>query len=184
MLSFDEVLDDITLYWLTATATSAARLYWESWDKDWGMMKVDIPVGYSIFPGEIFRAPQDLLSHQRFSSRMALLCLKTGHHLWTPREHARQRSRLIGLITLNTWMIGNIGTSTRVSLSKAPVRDDDMESVDDQIQVSWPGSNSVSGDRNAGSCRGRSRDQTLVGAGRSPSTARRRYSPIRTSADS
>jgi epoxide hydrolase len=58
VLSFDEVLDDITLYWLTATATSAARLYWESWDKDWGMTKVDIPVGCSIFPGEIYRAPQ------------------------------------------------------------------------------------------------------------------------------
>ena len=57
VLSFDEVLDDITLYWLTATATSAARLYWESWDKDWGMAKVDIPVGRSIFPGEIYRAP-------------------------------------------------------------------------------------------------------------------------------
>jgi epoxide hydrolase len=37
VLSFDEVLDDITLYWLTATATSSARLYWESWDKEWGM---------------------------------------------------------------------------------------------------------------------------------------------------
>ena len=49
MLSFDEVLDDITLYWLTATATSSARLYWESWDKDWGMTKVDIPVGCSDF---------------------------------------------------------------------------------------------------------------------------------------
>src|ERR1700732_4402874 len=57
VLSFDEVLDDITLYWLTATATSSARLYWESWDKDWGMAKVDIPVGRSIFPGEIYRAP-------------------------------------------------------------------------------------------------------------------------------
>jgi hypothetical protein len=61
-------------HWLTATATSAARIYWESRDKDWGMMNVDIPVGCSIFPGEIFRAPQGLLSHQRFSSRMALLC--------------------------------------------------------------------------------------------------------------
>jgi len=69
-------------------------------------------------------------------------------------------------------------------IESACVRDDDMESVDDQIQASWPGSNSVSGDRNAGSCRGRNRDQTLVGAGRSPSTARRRYFPIRISADS
>jgi hypothetical protein len=44
VLTFDEVLDDITLYWLTVTATSSARLYLESWDKDWGMTKVDIPV--------------------------------------------------------------------------------------------------------------------------------------------
>ena len=35
VLSFDEVLDGITLHWLTATATSDARIYWESWDKDW-----------------------------------------------------------------------------------------------------------------------------------------------------
>jgi epoxide hydrolase len=58
LLSFDEVLDDITFYWLTATATSSARLFWESWDKDWGMTKVDIPVGSSIFLGEIYRAPR------------------------------------------------------------------------------------------------------------------------------
>jgi hypothetical protein len=69
-------------------------------------------------------------------------------------------------------------------IASACVRDDDMESVDDQIQASWPGSNSVSGDRNAGSCRGRNRDPTLVRTGRSPPTARRRYSPIRISADS
>src|SRR5882762_2519262 len=40
---------------------------------------------------------------------------------WTPREHARQASRSIGLLTLNTWTIWNIGTPTRVSLSEAPV---------------------------------------------------------------
>jgi len=90
----------------------------------------------------------------------------------------------MGLLTLNTWTTGNIGTPTRVSIASACVRDDDMESVDDQIQASWPGSNSVSCDRNAGSCRGRNRDQTLVGTGRSPPTARRRYSPIRISAAS
>jgi hypothetical protein len=58
VLSFDDVLDDITLYWLTGTATSSARLYWESWDKDWGFTKLDLPVGCSIFPGEIFKAPR------------------------------------------------------------------------------------------------------------------------------
>jgi hypothetical protein len=47
-------------------------------------------------------------------------------------------------------------------IESACVRDDDMESIDDQIHASWPGSDSVSGDRNTGSCRGRNRDQTLV----------------------
>jgi hypothetical protein len=45
-----------------------------------------------------------------------------------------------------------------------------MEPLDDQIQASWPGSNSVSGDRNTCNCLGRNNNQTLV-AGRSPPTA-------------
>jgi hypothetical protein len=75
----DEVLDNITLYWLTATATSAARLYWESWDKDWGMTKVDIPVGCSIFPGEIYRAPQ-VWARRAFSNLFYWNELDRGGH--------------------------------------------------------------------------------------------------------
>jgi hypothetical protein len=87
---------EIGIAGMRATATSNARLYWESWDSDWGMMKVDIPAAYSIFPGELFRAPQDLLSHRRFSSRMALPCVKSATISWNPREHARKRSRSMG----------------------------------------------------------------------------------------
>lgn len=79
VLSFDEVLDNITLYWLTATATSSARLYWESWDKDWGMTKVDIPVGCSIFPGEIYRAPH-LWATRAFSNLFYWNELDRGGH--------------------------------------------------------------------------------------------------------
>ncbi len=79
VLSFDDVLDDITLYWLTATATSSARLYWESWDKDWGMTKVDIPVGCSIFPGEIYRAPH-LWATRAFSNLFYWNELDRGGH--------------------------------------------------------------------------------------------------------
>jgi hypothetical protein len=66
--------------------------------------------------------PQNPVSHQRFSSRMALLCLRPAA-LWleSAPEHARQACRSIGLLTLNTRTIGNSGTSTRVSLSEAPV---------------------------------------------------------------
>ena len=56
VLSLDEILDDIMLYWLPNTGTSSARMYWES--PSFAMREVlDIPVGCSIFPKEIFKAP-------------------------------------------------------------------------------------------------------------------------------
>jgi pimeloyl-ACP methyl ester carboxylesterase len=53
----DRLLDNITLYWLSATATSSARLYWESFRAARGG-PVTVPVGVSIFPKEIFRPPR------------------------------------------------------------------------------------------------------------------------------
>lgn len=58
VLSRDEMLDDITLYWLTNTATSSARFYWENADLAFFAVEIDIPVGVSVFPGEIYRAPR------------------------------------------------------------------------------------------------------------------------------
>jgi pimeloyl-ACP methyl ester carboxylesterase len=49
------LLDNIMLYWLPGTGASAARLYWESFGKPLEGT-VGVPVGYSIFPKEIFRA--------------------------------------------------------------------------------------------------------------------------------
>lgn len=60
----DEVLDDITLYWLTNTATSAARLYWENRGRDLissGAQKtqeISVPVAITVFPEEVYRAPK------------------------------------------------------------------------------------------------------------------------------
>lgn len=51
-LSRDEILDDIMLYWVTNSATSSARLYWESIGRV--SPKVDVPSGFSVFPHEIF----------------------------------------------------------------------------------------------------------------------------------
>ncbi|WP_370948749.1 epoxide hydrolase family protein [Amycolatopsis sp. cg5] len=61
VLTRDELLDDITLYWLTGTATSSARLYWESFREvgEWFSRSttdtVDVPTGCSIFPKEMPR---------------------------------------------------------------------------------------------------------------------------------
>ncbi len=54
-LSQDEMLDNIMLYWLPGTGASSARLYWESFGS-FGSTKLDLPVGVSIYPKEIFRA--------------------------------------------------------------------------------------------------------------------------------
>jgi pimeloyl-ACP methyl ester carboxylesterase len=57
-LTRDEVLDNITLYWLTRTAISSARLYWENTLAFFDVKNVSIPVALSAFPDEIYQAPR------------------------------------------------------------------------------------------------------------------------------
>ena len=57
-LTRDDVLDNITLYWLTNTAISSARLYWENKLVFFEPKKVAIPVAVSVFPDEIYAAPK------------------------------------------------------------------------------------------------------------------------------
>lgn len=59
VLGRDAILDDISLYWLTRTGASAARIYWEDHSNNFNARGlIDIPVAVSVFPGEIFRAPK------------------------------------------------------------------------------------------------------------------------------
>jgi pimeloyl-ACP methyl ester carboxylesterase len=58
-ISSDLMLDDITLYWLTDTAASSARLYYESFAKDFARMPLDLPVAVSIFKGDFFAPPKE-----------------------------------------------------------------------------------------------------------------------------
>jgi pimeloyl-ACP methyl ester carboxylesterase len=57
-LSRDDVLDNVTLYWLTNTAVSSARLYWESKLDFFAPKGVKLPVVVSAFPDEIYQAPR------------------------------------------------------------------------------------------------------------------------------
>ena len=57
-LTRDEVLDNITLYWLTNTGISAARLYWEYKGGFFDVKNVSIPAAVSVFPREIYQAPR------------------------------------------------------------------------------------------------------------------------------
>ena len=62
-LTRDHVLDNISLYWLTGTGASAARLYWEGGQaaaaaNGQPRQEMKLPAGVTAFPGEIFRAPR------------------------------------------------------------------------------------------------------------------------------
>jgi pimeloyl-ACP methyl ester carboxylesterase len=64
LLDRDDVLDDITLYWLTNSATSAARLYWETSGQSVILAaaqktgEISLPVAITVFPEEVYRAPE------------------------------------------------------------------------------------------------------------------------------
>lgn len=62
-LTKDEMLDDISLYWLTNSAISSAQLYWENNTNNFNAVEqktaaIKIPVAVTVFPGEIYRAPR------------------------------------------------------------------------------------------------------------------------------
>lgn len=58
-LTRDDILDNITITWLTNTALSGARLYWEYWGEGYFNIKgVTIPVAVSVFPDELYPAPR------------------------------------------------------------------------------------------------------------------------------
>jgi pimeloyl-ACP methyl ester carboxylesterase len=57
-LTPDDVLDNITLFWLTNTAISAARLYWENKIPYFTVKGVTIPTAVSVFPDELYQAPK------------------------------------------------------------------------------------------------------------------------------
>ena len=63
-LTRDHVLDNISLYWLTNTSTSAARLYWENYQNILAALAsgqkppdITVPTGFTVFPQELFQAP-------------------------------------------------------------------------------------------------------------------------------
>ena len=58
------MLDDVSLYWLTNTAASSGRLYWENHGpsptsaKAWHTDEISVPVGVTVFPDDVYRPPE------------------------------------------------------------------------------------------------------------------------------
>ena len=57
-LGRDAILDDITLYWLTNAGASSGRIYWENTAAGINAAPITVPVGVTVFPGEVYRPPK------------------------------------------------------------------------------------------------------------------------------
>jgi len=78
-LTRDDILDNITLYWLTGTAVSSARLYWENKLAFFAPQGVTVPVAVSAFPDELYQAPRSW-AEQAFPKLIHYNKLDKGGH--------------------------------------------------------------------------------------------------------
>ena len=91
LLTSEEFLDDVTLYWVTNTATSSARLYWETSGQSVILAaaqktsEISLPVAISVFPEEVYRAPE-IMGKARLSQPDLL---QRGREGWTLRGLGR-----------------------------------------------------------------------------------------------
>jgi hypothetical protein len=85
-LTRDNIVDDITLYWLTGTGASAARWYWEVGRAQAAALasgqappEVSVPVGFTTFPGEVWAAPRSWVE-QSYPTLTYFNKVDTGGH--------------------------------------------------------------------------------------------------------
>ena len=93
-LTKDDILDNITYYWLTNTAVSSARLYWENKAAFFAPKGVSIPVAVSVFPQEIYAAPKSWVE-KAFPKLIHFNTLPKGGHFaaWEQPEFFVQEMR-------------------------------------------------------------------------------------------
>lgn len=94
-LSRDDVLDNITLYWLTGTGVSSARLYWENKLAFFAPKGIKIPVAVSAFPDELYQAPESWVK-QAFPNLLHYNRLPKGGHFaaWEQPDELVQELRV------------------------------------------------------------------------------------------
>ena len=79
-LTRDDILDNVTLYWLTNTGISAARLYWENKGDFFDAKPITIPFAISVFPDEVYQAPRSWAEHAYPSNLIHHNKLDRGGH--------------------------------------------------------------------------------------------------------
>ncbi len=94
-LTRDDILDNITLYWLTNTGVSAARFYWENKADFFDAKNISIPFAISVFPDELYQAPRSWAEKAYPKSLIHYNRLDKGGHFaaWEQPEIFSQEMR-------------------------------------------------------------------------------------------
>ena len=94
----DDILENVTLYWLTNTAVSSARLYWESKLAFFAPKGVAIPDAVSAFPDEIYTTPRSLRPLRRwlFSDSLQFSRQARRHNTFVARRGSGKADELTG----------------------------------------------------------------------------------------
>jgi pimeloyl-ACP methyl ester carboxylesterase len=115
-LTRDDLLDNITITWLTNTALSGARLYWEYWGKGYFNAKgVSIPVAVSVFPDELYPAPRSW-AEKAYPRLIHYNRLPKGGHFaaWEQPQFLSEELR-VGFRSLRSSMAQSDGILAKVS---------------------------------------------------------------------
>ncbi len=100
VLSRDELLDNVTLYWLTASGASSGRIYWESFGGNGLRESISAPAGISQFPKEIFRT-SERWARKRFTNLIYWNTLDKGGHFAAfeqPEQFVSELRACFGLV--------------------------------------------------------------------------------------
>ena len=91
-LTRDEVLDNITLTWVTNTGVSSGRLYWENTLGFFDVKGVTVPAAVSVFPRELYQAPRSW-TEQAYPNLIYFNEVDKGNHFaaWQEPEHLHDR---------------------------------------------------------------------------------------------
>jgi pimeloyl-ACP methyl ester carboxylesterase len=94
-LTRDDILDNITLYWLTNTGVSAARLYWENKASFFDAKDITIPFAISVFPDELYQAPRSWAERAYPHNLIHYNRLDRGGHFaaWEQPQHFSEEMR-------------------------------------------------------------------------------------------
>ena len=119
-LTRDDILDNLTLYWLTNTGVSAARLYWENTAAFFDAKDISIPFAISVFPDELYQAPRSWAERAYPDNLIHYNRLDRGGHFAAWEQPQLFSSEMRAAFTIAALKATSCRNELRIELSSPP----------------------------------------------------------------